>query len=595
MRIHQLLALLTLTFTIVSSKAQYCEPQHGAQWFAPIIKSVELDSISNLNTTIPLTVTGYSDFTSMQTTLAAGNTYDITVTGGDFFPHNYAAWIDYNHDFEFSDDERIGLQTMGSAVGTWTFTVPVNAMNGSTRLRVRAIAEPFGPWLKSHHPCVPAGEGEAEDYTVVISGGENTDGATTKILSPLNATVLGIETVSVRLMNRGSSPITGATAELILNGSTVVVDTLAGPIAPWAYVDHNFTQTVDLTVLNCNDLEVHLAVSGDGISGNDVITKQVCKLDPIIDSKVYYIHSNLFFPMEPIGGGSTNQTTMDSVFGAGNWQLEYFETMDVNQVFSDSSCVIFIDGSYSDIDPLEIFLDTHGQIIEDWVAAGGHLFLNSSPTSGNTSGNFVMDWGFDGVQLVQGYDIGFAIPNGTHPIHSGPFTPAGTGWSAFNYSEGVLYGPGLDPIIIDDDDAHFWGPELNLPLVAEKDWGIGTIIFGVIGASQYFTDSTEAMNSRFNILDYLNECDGLVVGTPENESFEVINVYPNPSHGKVNIDLGDLKGVSIQVFNVMGQVVYAENDIHAPVYTFQLEETTGIYFVEINGRVQQKTVKFLLE
>jgi hypothetical protein len=75
----------------------------------------------------------------------------------------------------------------GLTAATWTFTVPSNALDGATRLRVRALLEPFGPWQLSHHPCIPFTEGEAEDYTVVITGGSTVDVAPTLLVQPVSS------------------------------------------------------------------------------------------------------------------------------------------------------------------------------------------------------------------------------------------------------------------------------------------------------------------------------------------------------------------------------------------------------------------------
>ena len=542
---------------------------------------------------MPQTASGYSDYTSMQTALSTGLSYDITLSTGDFFPHNFAAWIDYDHDMQFQADERIGLETLGfnNMSSTWSFVIPADAMNGQTRLRVRAMAEPFGAWTDSHHPCVPVGDGETEDYSVMISGGLSTDGAIERITAPVNAVGMSNETVSVKVANRGNTTISGATLELFIDGSSVAVESIAGSIAPGAIVDHDFVPTVDLNGITCHDIEVQLSVAGDADASNDAYLKQVCSLEPNVGSEVWYVHSNQFQPIETLDQGTTNETTMNTVFGAGNWQLGYFETMNVAQVFSPNTCVIFIDGSYRDVDPLETFLSSNIQVVEDWVAAGGHLFMNSSPESFNTNGNFVMDWGFDGIHLVQGYDIGYAIPSGSHPIHTGPFQPVGSEWSAFNYSEGVLYGDGLMPIIVDNDDDHFLTPELSLPLVAEKSWGSGTLIFGVIGASQLFFNPTESMNSRFNILDHLYEC-SISTGIDEAESID-LSVYPNPFTSQVNISLEGEIIEMVSLTNSLGQVVLRKNIgsvSRSELYVSNLSVGTYILLVEDASGKQYKSL-----
>lgn len=60
-----------------------------------------------------------------------------------------------------------------------------------------------------------------------------------------------------------------------------------------------------------------------------------------------------------------------------------------------------------------------------------------------------------------------------------------------------------------------------------------------------------------------------------------IIVYPNPNQGIIFVDLGELKDVTVKVFNLAGQEVYAETNINSPIHNIELSEATGIYFVEV--------------
>jgi len=530
------LLLLIVMGRVALAQPTYCIPQHGSQYLGSIIDAVVLNTISNTGTTFPQTPEGYSDYTNLQTTLQAGSTYSISVTTGTMFQHNFAAWIDYDHDGRFSDLEQIGLQALSfSSTATWSFTVPANALEGLTRLRVRAMLEPFGPWQLSHHPCIPFTEGEAEDYSVLITGGPTVDVSPTLLVSPVSATGLGMEPVTVRLANRGSSPVSSATVQYHLDGVLQATEPVAQVIPAGGTIDHTFQAMVDLSQFNCHDMAFTVLATGDQNGLNDTLYGRACGLKPVTGSKVWYVHSNQFQPVETYSSGTTNETTLNTVFGVGNWQMGYFETLDPDTVFSDSTCTVFIDGSYLDVDPLESFLALHMKRIEDWVAAGGRLFLNASPESQNFGDLLEMEWGFDGVLLVQGYSVSYGVPVAGHPLNGGPYQPNGTEWTGFYYANGVLYGDGLTAIAVDNNDAHFNGPELNLPLVAEKAWGNGLVVFGTVGASQLMSPAADAMNHRANILEYVWQC-GTSTGIGESdESPEGLALYPNPASGNVTI------------------------------------------------------------
>ena len=516
-----------------AAQTTYCIPQHGGQVVAPIITSVSLGTITNSGTAALQVPSGYSDFTNLQTNLAVGVPHTLTIGSGDSWPHNFAAWVDMDHDGRFNDAERIGLAQMGFGAGTisFTFTLPADALNGPTRLRVRGVEEPFGPWNLSNDPCIPFTYGEAEDYTVVISGGGNDDAALAELVSPSSAVGLGVEPVTVRVENRGSVGLSNLQVQLTVDGSAGPVEMIPGPVAPGSSVDHTFQTPVDFVGPACHELSMAL-LDTDSRMGNNVLMLEACGLDPVTGSDVWYIHSNQFQPIETYTSGTTNETTMNTVFGAGNWQMGYFETLDVAQVFGPNTCTIFIDGSFLDVDPMKDFLDQHGEAVERWVASGGRLFLNSSPESQDFTGHVRMDLGFDGVSLAQGYSVSYAQPYGLHPIHMGSHQPIGSEWTAFYYANGVIHGPGLTKVNVDNNDAHFGGPEVDLPTLAEKSWGMGIVLFGTIGPSQLF--SAAAMNDRANILEYLTGC-AISTGMAELAPDVAPIAVPNPNRGSMRI------------------------------------------------------------
>jgi hypothetical protein len=575
-----LIILFTTIGHVSFSQGNYCFPKHGSQYLGSIINSVVLNTISNTGTVFPQTPEGYSDYTNLQTTLQAGSTYVLSISSGTGFPHNFAAWVDYDQDGQFSAEERIGLQMLsGSAVANWFFTVPPNVLDGVTRLRVRAILEPFGPWQLSHHPCIPATEGEAEDYTVIIAGGTTVDVSPTLLVSPVSGVGLGVEAVTVRLSNRGNSPVSSAVINFFLDGVLLATEPITQTISANDSIDHTFLSTVDLSLFNCHDFTFTVLATGDQNGSNDTLYERSCGLRPVIGSKKYYVHSNQFYPIETYSTGTTNETILNTVFGLGNWEMAYFETLDPDSVFSDSTCIIFIDGSYLDVDPLESFLSLHIQRIEDWVAAGGRLFLNSSSESQNFGDLLEMEWGFGGIKMVQGYSVTYGIPVPGHPVTSGPYQPIGTEWVGFYYANSVLYGEGLTAVAVDNNDEWFNGPELNLPILAEKNWGNGIVVFGTIGASDQMSPALEAMNHRANILKYLWQCNtsvGQVELGNANEQF----LYPNPTNGVVNIISQSEPMLDVRFFDLDGRCVRHESsDRSGSVNVSSL--SAGYYMVHI--------------
>ena len=149
-------------FTV--SCGDYCPPSHwGSQ--NELITNVTLHTINNTSGGWT-SGTGYSDFTNISTDLNPNATYTITVsTNYGWDGSKMGIWIDWNKNIVFDTNEEIAIFS-GNGPHTTSFTVPANAFNGPTRLRVHYQ---YGP---NYQPNACGGSGysggETEDYTVNI-------------------------------------------------------------------------------------------------------------------------------------------------------------------------------------------------------------------------------------------------------------------------------------------------------------------------------------------------------------------------------------------------------------------------------------------
>ena len=84
-----------------------------------------------------------------------------------------------------------------------------------------------------------------------------------------------------------------------------------------------------------------------------------------------------------------------------------------------------------------------------------------------------------------------------------------------------------------------------------------------------------------------------IVGINENIIFSQVSIYPNPNQGIVNIDLGNLKEVSIKVFNVSGQLIYHQQNITTPNYQFIFNNDPGVYIVEVISQDKKQRFKLI--
>jgi hypothetical protein len=133
------------------------------------ISNVNFGSINNNSAN---SNTGYSDYTSLNTSLVLGTSNAISIA--KFFTGSYyrlatSVWIDYNKDGDFEDAGEKVLSNGASSVTpiTANINIPATASIGSTRMRV--ISKYYSTsGLTADDPCESFSYGEVEDYTVNI-------------------------------------------------------------------------------------------------------------------------------------------------------------------------------------------------------------------------------------------------------------------------------------------------------------------------------------------------------------------------------------------------------------------------------------------
>ncbi|OBX22895.1 MULTISPECIES: T9SS type A sorting domain-containing protein [Bizionia] len=70
------------------------------------------------------------------------------------------------------------------------------------------------------------------------------------------------------------------------------------------------------------------------------------------------------------------------------------------------------------------------------------------------------------------------------------------------------------------------------------------------------------------------------------------SVFPNPTNGLVNLKLNDLRNVTVNIYNIAGQLIYSENSINSENFSFNLNVDSGMYLMEL--RSEQQTQQFKL-
>ncbi len=195
----------------------YCASK-GSDVSDEYIQRVKIGSINNGSGS----GNGYSDHTSISTDLAKEASATITITPkwtGTTYNEGYAVWIDYNQDGDFTDSgEKVWSKSASKTTPVnGTFTIPSNASNGNTRMRVSM------KYNGIPSPCETFNYGEVEDYTVNIINGGSSGGGCIDTTLTINFDNYPAETSWEIKNNSGAVVFSGGTYGSQAQGATLIL------------------------------------------------------------------------------------------------------------------------------------------------------------------------------------------------------------------------------------------------------------------------------------------------------------------------------------------------------------------------------------
>ncbi len=160
---------ITVSATACAEPGPYCEAGATSVQFEKI-GNVTFADINNTSTS----AAGYEDFTGITGSVVAGVTYPISVTiAGGYATDQVLAWIDWDQSNTFEVGELVLSSANGAGPHTGSVSVPLTALAGTTRMRVRLHDTYTGPDYTNTPNNTPCGEstfGQVEDYTIDMIG-----------------------------------------------------------------------------------------------------------------------------------------------------------------------------------------------------------------------------------------------------------------------------------------------------------------------------------------------------------------------------------------------------------------------------------------
>src|SRR5690554_5398836 len=357
------------------------------------------------NTSAASSAVSHEDFTSVVGNVDAGETYTFTLEGytGGTFSNYVIVWVDWDQDGVFNEStERYDIGVIANSTGedgvqvSEDIEVPADAVVGETRMRVM---KRFGSTSGSATSCAGATSwGQAEDYTVEVSGGGNA-GETCD--APIVVTTLPFDdagNTSSYGDNYGSGDVppvapdavtTGTGSSSYLNGDEVVyaytpaddevlnISTTNDDdwIGLWAFTGCPFTSTVGY----------HTATSGG--------TRSIDEL-PVTAGETYYFVISTWSPpqstdytihIEKVGGGGSHAYCIPEGTNSGRY-IDNFSTTGGSENVSNMGSGFSPDG-YGD------YYDTHTVA----QAAGEDVQFEVDIEGGTAGFRIWVDWNQDGV------------------------------------------------------------------------------------------------------------------------------------------------------------------------------------------------------
>jgi PKD repeat protein len=521
----------------------------------------------------------YEDFTNTKTSLLEqGATYSFSVsrtTNYNFIQRKI--WIDYNIDGDFNDPgELVAIDTLSNTL-TWTgsVTIPITTIPGISRLRVgvSAINQQFGP-------CSILNNGEYEDYSVMLS----------TVITPPVITIIGSTQINVN--ECGAYTDQGATAVNKLGGPVTVVS--AGTVDPKVPATYYIRY-------NAKDQFGNKAI--EKVRTVIVVPDNIAPV-LVLNGKIYdtIVVKNSF---TDLGYAATdNCSGVDTTYVSNNLNINILGSYTISYECFDkrgntakkSRHIEVIDNIPPVItvfDPDTIFMEVNTALNPRVLKITDNYYTTFAII---ISGTFYQNFNTGLATSIGKYTIIYDVIDGSGNMVTKTF------W--------IKVGDQTSPVIVLNGSSII--SLCRYDTFAEEGYVVEDNVDAspkVVRAGSYFTDylvhyangtyeiqytATDKSNnySYASRLIYVSDSDACASSIVEGRKKDY-KVYPNPSTGKLNIDINypGSENTTIEIYNVLGKMVYSRVFRNIKLIQVDLSNvSTGIYNVQlISNGVKRNT------
>ncbi len=129
--------------------------------------------------------------------------------------------------------------------------------------------------------------------------------------------------------------------------------------------------------------------------------------------------------------------------------------------------------------------------------------------------------------------------------------------------------------------------------ITSDNWGNLYVTGNFSGDCDFDSDTANINFTSFGNGDIFVQKLTRFLENEQNGTLDAAYIFPNPNSGLVNIELGNLKDLSLKVITITGQLIYQKENINTSFYQFEINTAPGIYIIEISSNEETQQYKLV--